>query len=185
MKGFTRGETRFSLCGLNCALCSMHLGGYCPGCGGGAGNQSCAIAKCSLEHGGVQFCWECPECPCSHYEGFDDGDSFVPHRNRQQDIAQAREMGLEAYLAQLEEKRAILDELLAGYNDGRRKTLFNTAVYLLPLEDLRSVMAALSSRPELEGQPIKERALATVELLQEATDRRGISLKLNKKPKKG
>ena len=185
MKGFTRGETRFSLCGLNCALCSMHLGGYCPGCGGGAGNQSCAIAKCSLEHGGVPFCWECPGYPCSHYVGFDDGDSFVPHRNRQQDIAQAREMGLEAYLAQLEEKRAILDELLAGYNDGRRKTFFNTAVYLLSPEDLQSVMAVQDGRPELEDQPIKVRALATVELLQEAADRRGISLKLNKKPKKG
>ena len=96
MKGFVRKETRFSLCGLNCALCSMHLGGYCPGCGGGAGNQSCAIAKCSLAHGGVPFCWECPEYPCSHYDGFDDGDSFVPHRNRQQDIARAQELGLDA-----------------------------------------------------------------------------------------
>ena len=185
MKGFTREETRFSLCGLNCALCSMRLGGYCPGCGGGEGNQSCAIAKCSLEHGCVQFCWQCPEYPCSRSEGFDVGDSFVPHRNRQQDIAQAREVGLEAYLTQLEEKRAILDELLAHYNDGRRKTLFNTAVYLLSLEDLQSVMAALDDRPELDGQPIKERALAAVELLQEAADLRGISLKLNKKPKKG
>ena len=185
MKGFNREETRFSLCGLNCALCSMHLGGYCPGCGGGAGNQSCAIAKCSLEHGGVQFCWACPEYPCSRYEGFDDGDSFVPHRNRQQDIALAREIGLEAYLAQLEEKRAILEKLLAHYNDGRRKTLFNAAVYLLPLEDLQSVMAALNSRSELNEQPIEEWALAAVELLQEAADRRGISLKLNKKPKKG
>ena len=109
----------------------------------------------------------------------------MPHRNRQQDIAQAREMGLEAYLAQLEEKRAILDALLADYNDGRRKTLFNTAVYLLPLEDLRSVMAALSSRPELADQTIKERALAAVELLQEAADRQKISLKLNKKTWKG
>ena len=133
----------------------MHLGGYCPGCGGGAGNQSCAIAKCSLEHGGVPFCWECPEYPCPRYEGFDDGDSFVPHRNRQQDIAQAREIGLEAYLAQLEEKRAILEKLLAHYNDGRRKTFFNTAVYLLPLEDLQSVMAALNSRPELDEQPMQ------------------------------
>ncbi len=185
MKGFTREETRFSLCGLNCALCSMHLGGYCPGCGGGVGNQSCAIAKCSLEHGGVPFCWECPEYPCSRYEGFDDGDSFVPHRNRQQDIAQAREVGLEAYLAQLEEKQAILEKLLAHYNDGRRKTFFNTAVYLLPPEDLQSVMAVLDGRPELEGQPIKERALAAVELLQAAADRRGISLKLNKKLKRG
>ena len=111
MKGFVRKETRFSLCGLNCALCSMHLGGYCPGC-----------------HGGVPFCWECPEYPCSHYDGFDDGDSFVPHRNRQQDIARAQELGLEAHLTQLAENRAILDALLAGYNDGRRKTFFHTAV---------------------------------------------------------
>lgn len=181
MKGFTRAETRFSLCGLNCALCSMHLGGYCPGCGGGAGNQSCAIAKCSLEHGGVQFCWECPDSPCPRYEGFDEGDSFVPHRNRTQDVANAREQGLEAHLVQLEEKRTLLDTLLAGYNDGRRKTLFNTAVYLLPLEDLRGVVIALNSQPELAEKPIKERALAAAQLLQKAADSRGVSLKLNKK----
>ena len=185
MKGFTRTETSFSLCGLNCCLCSMHLGGYCPGCGGGAGNQSCAMARCSLEHGGVPFCWECPEYPCPRYAGFDDGDSFVPHRNRQQDIARAREIGLEAYLAQLAEKRAILEELLARYNDGRRKTFFHTAVYLLPLADLRTVMASLSSQPKLDEQPVKERALAAVEFLQEAADHQGISLKLNKKRKKG
>lgn len=185
MNGFTRTETRFSLCGLNCALCSMHLGGYCPGCGGGAGNQSCALAKCSLEHGGIQFCWECPEYSCPRYEGFDDGDSFVPHRNRQQDIARARELGMNVYLAQLEEKRTILDVLLAHYNDGRRKTLFNTAVSLLPLEDLRSVMASLDRWPGLGEQEVKERALAAVGLLQEAADRRRISLKLCKKPKEG
>ena len=104
MKGFTSTETRFSLCGLNCALCSMHLGGYCPGCGGGAGNQSCAIAKCSLEHGGVPFCWECPEYPCPRYDGLRRRGLLCPHRNRQQDIAQCPELGLEAYLAQLEEK---------------------------------------------------------------------------------
>ena len=185
MKGFTRAETRFSLCGLNCALCSMRLGGYCPGCGGGAGNQSCALARCSLEHGGIQFCWECPEYPCSRYEGFDDGDSFVPHRNRTQDIDSAREMGLEVYLDQLEKKLTILEALLECYNDGRRKTLFTPAVYLLPMEDLRTVMVTLISQPERTEQPVKERALAAVGLLQEAANHRGVSLKLNKKSKKG
>lgn len=185
MKGFTRTETRFSLCGLQCGLCTMHLGGYCPGCGGGSGNQSCAIARCSLEHEGVQFCWECPEYPCSRYKGFDDGDSFVSHRNRQRDIAQVRELGLAACLAQQAQKRAILDTLLAGYNDGRRKTLFTTAVYLLPIVELRTVMNTLESRPELTGKSIKERALAAVDLLQQAADRHNISLKLRKKPKKG
>ena len=33
MKDFARDETRFSLCGLNCLLCPMRTGGYCPGCG--------------------------------------------------------------------------------------------------------------------------------------------------------
>lgn len=54
MRGFSRKEPMFSLCGLNCALCAMHVGGYCPGCGGGEGNQSCAIARCSLGRG-VEF----------------------------------------------------------------------------------------------------------------------------------
>ena len=115
-------------------------------------------------------------------------EAFDPHNLSAQDQLKfeiAQELGLEVYLAQLEEKRAILDALLAGYNDGRRKTFFHTAVYLLPLEDLQSVMADLDSRPELAGQPIKERALVAVELLQQAADRRGISLKLNKKAKKG
>ena len=47
------------------------------------------------------------------------------------------------------------------------------------------MMALLDSRPELGEQPIKERALAAAELLEEAADRRGIKLKRNKKPKKG
>lgn len=46
-------------------------------------------------------------------------------------------------------------------------------------------MAALGNRPELEEQTVKERALAAVELLQEAADRRNSCLKLNKKAKKG
>ena len=137
-----------------------------------------------MEHGGIRFCWECPEYPCSRYEGFDDGDSFVPHRNRQQDIAQAWELGLETYLAQLEEKREILDELLAHYNDGRRKTFFNRAVYLLSLEDLQGVRAALDGQAAQMEQEVKARALAAVQLLQEAADRRGLSLKNTKKAKK-
>lgn len=184
MKDFTRVETRFSLCGLNCALCSMRQGGYCPGCGGGAGNQSCAIARCSIQHGGISFCWECPEYPCPRYDGFDGGDSFVPHRSRRQNIAQALEMGLDAYLTQLEEKHAILEVLLSFYNDGRRKTLFHTAVYLLPLEDLRMILAELSSLSEMAACSMLDRASAAAERLQKAANRRGISLKKGKKGSK-
>ena len=87
--------------------------------------------------------------PCSRYNGFDVYDSFVPHRNREQDVARAQELGLESYLQELEEKCSILDKLLVHWNDGRRKTFFDTAVYLLPLEELRSVMDALEHQPQL------------------------------------
>ena len=86
VKGFNRAEPLFSLCGLQCALCPMHLDGHCPGCGGGAGNQSCAIARCSLEQGGVAFCTQCARYPCERYDGFDACDSFVPHQTRQRDL---------------------------------------------------------------------------------------------------
>ena len=48
MKGFTRREPLFSLCGLKCGLCRMHLGGYCPGCGGGEGQRAFFSALSAL-----------------------------------------------------------------------------------------------------------------------------------------
>ena len=86
MKGFHRDNQLFSLCGLNCGLCPMHLNKYCPGCGGGEGNQSCKIAKCSLEHDGVEYCFRCREYPCEKYEHIDEFDSFITHSNRKADL---------------------------------------------------------------------------------------------------
>lgn len=181
MKGFARKCTEFSLCGLACLLCPMQVGGYCPGCGGGAGNQSCTIARCSLARGGLSFCSDCALYPCPRYDEFDAADSFVPHSRRGADLARAKEMGPDAWLARLRQKRAILDELLVAWNDGRRKSLFCAACYLLPLETLRRVMDSLAARSDLSGAPAKEKAQAAAALLQKEAELAGIRLKLNKK----
>ena len=178
MKGFTREHTEFSLCGLNCLLCPMQVGGYCPGGGGGAGNQSCTLARWSMDKGGYNFCSQCPTYPCARYDEFDAADSFVPHSRRAADLDRARELGLDAYIGELRAKRAILDKLLADYNDGRRKTFYCAAVYLLPMEDLQSVVANLEGQPECS---VKERAAAAVKLLQGSADDHGVCLKLKKK----
>lgn len=75
MNGFERDNSLLSLCGLNCGLCPMRLGGHCGGCGNG--NQSCRIARCSLEHGGVEYCCKCVGYPCEKYERIDEYDSFI------------------------------------------------------------------------------------------------------------
>lgn len=184
MKNFHREYPGFALCGLNCGLCPMHyMENPCPGCGGGEGNQSCAIARCSLEHGGIEHCSECGEFPCARYGGLTDYDSFLSHRNMLGDLRRAEDMGIEAYRAELEEKAEILGRLLRDYNDGRRKTVFCTAVNLLDLADVRLAMEQIEAEAE-PGQDLKGRAAAAVKRFQLAADSRGISLKLRKKPKK-
>ncbi|MBU5627354.1 DUF3795 domain-containing protein [Oscillibacter sp. MSJ-2] len=183
MKGFWRDNLLFSLCGLNCGLCPMRLGGYCPGCGGGEGNQSCAIARCSLAHGGLEYCYECGAFPCERYEDIDQFDSFITHKNRRRDIERASEAGMEAYCARQREKTAVLQELLTHYNDGRRKTLFCTAVNLLELEDVRAVAEKLQGHAWPEGTSLKEKAAHAAFLFQDTARRRDIDLALRKKKK--
>lgn len=106
MKGFERENQLLSLCGLNCGLCPMFLGNYCGGCGNG--NQSCKTARCSLEHGGIEYCYECKQYPCEKYQKVDEYDSFITHRRQIADLERARRIGIEQYNQKQREKEQIL-----------------------------------------------------------------------------
>lgn len=181
MKDFTRSDLLFSLCGLNCGLCPMHLGGHCPGCGGGEGNQSCKIAKCSLQHGRLEYCSQCKEFSCEKYEDIDEFDSFITHQNRKKDMEKQREIGAEMYRAEQETKAHILEWLLQNCNDGRKKTFFCLAVNLLELEDVRKVMEQIISYEKFEELSLKEKAVYAAGQFQKVADEQGILLKLRKK----
>lgn len=171
MKGFTRNNPYFSLCGLNCKLCSMNISGHCGGCG--FGNQSCPIARCSLEHGNLEYCFQCLEYPCERYAHIDETDSFITHMNQKTDLEKVQRIGVQAYNAEQVEKRQILDRLLAEYNDGRKKTLFCLAVNLLELEELRAVF--------VDGDlqlPVKDRAEMMEKRLKEKSS---VQLKMRRK----
>ena len=183
MKGFTRPDPGFALCGLVCALCPMHhMERSCPGCGGGEGNQSCAIARCAVERNVGAFCVQCGQFPCGRYGKMVEYDSFVPHRQMFQDLERAEELGLEVYISQIEERRAILDQLLAGWNDGRRKSFYCLAVYLLELDDLRRAFEEIQAAAP-GGNTVKEKVITAVGILKRTAESSGVALKLNKKPK--
>ena len=182
MKDFARDDLLFSLCGLNCALCTMKLGGFCPGCGGGAGNQSCAIARCGLAHGVRTYCSACSDYPCSRYDGAAESDSFITHRNQRKDLEKAEKIGMAAYHAELHEKADLLRYLLENFNDGRRKTFFCLAVNLLELAYIRDAL----KKTEAELAPdaaVKERALLAVQNFTAAAAQNGVSLQLRRKEK--
>lgn len=180
MKNFKREDLNFSLCGLNCALCTMKLDHYCPGCGGGAGNQSCAIARCSLYHGNVMYCFQCKEYPCDRYKGFDEFDSFITHHNRLKDMVKIQNMGIEPYHNDLKEKAEILKTLLAEYNDGRHKSFFCTAVNLLELQEIREIMGQILAQTAGD-RTLKEKTADAVGVFQSVAEKKGVSFKLRRK----
>lgn len=162
----------------------MKLDGHCPGCGGGERNQSCKIAKCSIQHDKIEYCNQCQEFPCDIYGRADEYDIFITHRNWKQDFEKMKEMGMEAYNSEQRQKLEILELLLEDYNDGRRKSFFCLAVNLLDLEDLKTVMEHLAEEKKLESLTLKEKSAYVVKQFQSLAEQRGVVLKWNRKPPK-
>lgn len=176
MRGFERTNPWLSLCGLNCGLCPMRLSGHCGGCG--YENQSCPIARCSLEQGKIEYCFACSHYPCEKYQSAEEYDSFITHRRQTQDLEKAQRIGMDAYNREQQAKAEFLRYLLENFNDGRRKTLFCVAVNLLDWEELQEAAVCLR---EKESLSLKEKALFAAQTLGGIADRRGVELKLRKK----
>lgn len=180
MKGFNRKNKFLSLCGLNCSLCPMYIGSYCPGCGGGEGNQSCKIARCSLENGNVEYCCQCSKYPCDKYEHIDEADSFITHKNQKSNLDLILKIGEEAYNHEQEKKQKLLEFFLSNCNDGRRKNLFCLSVNLLDLQSIEKIAEKIKSNSDFDNQSIKERAEFACKELEKAAEEQGIELKLRK-----
>lgn len=179
MKGFERKNQLLSLCGLNCGLCPMLLGKHCGGCGNG--NQSCRIARCSLEQGKIEYCYECRNYPCEKYQNIDEYDSFITHRRQKADLEKAKRIGVEQYNLEQQQKIQALNYLLSNFNDGRRKSFFCVAVNLLELSEIQEAIEQLETDMELSALPTKERTFRAAEIFHQIAGRRNIKLRLIKK----
>jgi hypothetical protein len=94
-------------------------------------------------------------------------------------MEKAKCIGIEAYIAELNEKIKILECLLESYNDGRRKSFYCLAVNLLDLVDIRRVMSRIADEVSAD-LAIKEKAKACVSIFEETAADKGVSLKLRK-----
>ena len=157
----------------------MLLGNHCGGCGNG--NQSCRIAKCSLAHGGIAYCFQCQEYPCETYQKIDEYDSFITHRRRKADLEREQSIGIAQYNFEQQEKTQILSFLLSNYNDGRRKNFFCVAVNLLELSELQEGIKQIQDNDALSALPFKAQCQYVTEVFQKIADRRNIKLKLIRK----
>ncbi len=142
------------------------------------GTNPVKIAKCSIQHGKIEYCNQCQEFPCDKYGRADEYDIFITHRNWKQDFEKMKVMGVEAYNYGQMQKLEILKLLLEGYNDGRRKSFFCLAVNLLDLEDLKTVVGHLVEEKQLESFTLKEKSAFAVKQLQSIAEQRGRSAEM-------
>ena len=97
-------------------------------------------------------------------------------------MEKAKQMGMEAYKAELNEKVSILELLLKNYDDGRRKGFYCTAVNLLALKDIKTIMEKIDNEIDPDAT-LKNKAGSVVRLFEEMAAQRDISLKLRKNKK--
>lgn len=155
----------------------MHVDHYCPGYGGGPGNQACKLARCSQTKNHVSYCFECEHYPCDQYLGFNQSDSFISHLNHHDNLMRIKHEGHDVLNAEINKKRLILDELLLNYNDGRHKRFFCLAVNLLSLNDLSEVMKSIT---DFKEEDVKIRAKLVKEQFMEIAHKQGLDLILRK-----
>lgn len=176
---FNRTDGLFSLCGLNCGLCPMQIRGECSGCfNGSTCYLTCPLAPCSVRHGNVQYCFQCPEYPCKRYEGIDAHDSLISHRNQKRDMQKAKEMGIEAYLDEQSAKKALLTRMLEEYDDGHHDVFFCLAVNMLDVVDLESVLKQADR--ECIDMPTREKTANLINMLKACADEKAVSLVLRR-----
>ena len=176
-KIFKRSDSLFSLCGRNCSLCPLFVRGNCVGCQKGSHCALvCQFVPCSLEHGGVNYCFECEQYLCDKYDGVDGEDSLISHLNQLKDMKKAQNIGIEKYHEEQIIKVGILKRFLDSYDNGHQDIFFCLAVNLMEIDDLNEVLKQADNL--CENISFSERLTCVKRLLNDCASKRGITLKL-------
>ncbi len=150
----------------------MFIRGGCTGCREGSTcYMVCEFAPCSIEHGNIDYCFECGE-----YDGVDLRDSLISHRNQLKDMEKAKTIGIENYRAEQRVKKEILDRILNEYDNGRRDVFFCLAVNLMDVDDLKDVLNEADK--STKDMNLVEKSDFMKDALNERAGMRNITLKL-------
>ena len=176
-------------CGIYCGLCPRYQStakSRCPGCKVLSLTISCKLYNCCVKKKGLTTCAECADFPCDKYAGFFEWDSFVSHAVCRPNLERIREVGLEKWLQQQTEKRALLESVLANYNDGMSRSFYCLAAALMSIDLMKEAVSEAEAAVSESGgdfSDAKAKAKILKSLIEDRAFGAGISLQLRKKPK--
>ncbi len=121
-------------CGLYCGLCPKYqskAASRCVGCRLGAQHAWCSIWNCCVKKHKFETCVECHDLfTCSIFLRRKVA-GWIPAADNLRLIQRS---GVEAWLAEQNERQLILEKLLQHYNDGRSMSFYCKACSRMPVE---------------------------------------------------
>lgn len=178
-------------CGLYCGLCPRFQStapSRCPGCQLGEQHAYCSVYRCCVTKRGLFTCADCHEYPCERLLRVlgveEDLDSFISHKPALPNLDRIREAGLETYLGEQRERRLLVEQLLADYNEGRSMGFYCAACALMPPGLIRQAigeMEQLLTSKQVNDLDLKAKARIMKSLVRELASKSGIDLQLRKK----
>jgi hypothetical protein len=180
-------------CGIDCGLCPRyHTAGSsrCPGCAGPdffEKHPSCGHITCCVKKRELEVCSQCDEFPCSKFESWADGDSFVTHKRTLFNLDSIRREGLEGFVEQQGKRIGLLKTMLEEFDDGRSKSYYCIATALLPVTVLEESMRRAQERikpDKAKSGDVKARAGILKGFLDDCAAKTGVELKLRHKKHK-
>jgi hypothetical protein len=173
------------VCGLSCRLCPAYHRGTksrCPGCKSECRmGAACAFLNCALKKKGIEFCGFCEENKTcekwrKHREMGKKGDSLLSYQKVEDNIAFIQKNGMAEFEKQQQTREQLLKEMLAGFNEGRSKTLYCIAATVLEIGELEAVLN--EARAKAKGLDLKAKSAIMHSLLEEVADKKNYILKL-------
>lgn len=181
-------------CGIDCGLCPRYYtagSSRCPGCAGPdflEKHPSCGFITCCVKRRKLEVCSQCDEFPCSRFESWADGDSFVTHRKTLLNLKSMREEGLEKFAEQQRKRIGLLRTMLEEFDDGRSKSLYCTAAALLPIAALEESLQRAQERikqDKAKSEDMKSRGSILRGFLDDCAAETGVELKLRHRARGG
>ena len=175
------------ICGLSCRLCPrFHTEGtsLCLGCKSEVRmSAGCPFITCALKRKGLEFCWDCDESgTCAKWKKHRDiareRDTFTCYASLNDNIDAVSKRGLDAFIADQDQRLEILGEMLGHFNEGRSKTYYCIAATRLDPAELTDAIS--KAKKSSASQDVRQRSKVLHTLLDELASRHAITLALRK-----
>jgi hypothetical protein len=96
-------------------------------------------------------------------------------------LSQIRKTGLDVWLEEQRERRLMVEELLANYNEGRSMSFYCLACTLMPVELIKEALTEIRTMP-VNDFDVKAKAKALKSTMQELALKSSFELWLRRKP---